>query len=421
MNALAGPATAVLTALAAATTGGLLIGMERGWRQREQPDGSRIAGIRTFGLLGLSGGLAGLLTDVLAASLALVIGLVIVSGYRASVRSDALSATTAISAVLTFVIGLAAVRQSPTVALAGSAATFGLLNARHSLHRLLRGLQEREIDAVSRFLLIALIVLPVLPDADIGPYGAWNPRRIWLVVVMVAGLSFAGYVAAKRFGAERGILITAICGAIVSSTAVTVSYARRLAAEPEDRHALNAGIALASIVMFIRVQVLTAILVPRALPTLALAMAPATCVAGGFAVVALLRQRRTQAGAVELGNPFDFAPALMLAGLVAVISLLARWALSRFGADEMAIVLAITGMMDVDAAVMTLSGLPTGALSPALAGVVLAGPVLANTGIKAIMAITIAPGRLGLRAALPLLAALVASLAGLAMSWHWWG
>jgi uncharacterized membrane protein (DUF4010 family) len=418
MDALAGPA---LTALAAAIASGLLIGMERGWSQRERPDGSRIAGIRTFGLLGLIGGLAGQIPDIMAAALALATGLVIVSGYRATIRSDAVSATTAISALLTFAVGMIAVRQSPTVALAAAAATFGLLSARRSLHGLLRGLEESEIDAVARFVLVALVVLPVLPDADVGPYGAWNPRRIWLVVVMVTGLSFAGYAAAKRFGAERGILVVAICGAIVSSTAVTADYARRLRSQPEDRNALNAGIALASIVMFVRVQVLTAILVPRALPTLALAMAPATLVAGGFALLAWLRQRHAPAPPVKLGNPFDFAPALMLAGLVAVLSLVARWALARFGADEMAVVLAITGMMDVDAAVMAMSGLPAATIAPALAGLVLAGPVLANTAIKAVMAITIAPGRLGWQAALPLLAALAASAAGLGLWWHWWG
>lgn len=417
MEILTGAASAEIAALAAATVSGLITGMERGWRQRQSPDGSRVAGIRTFGLLGLVGGLAGLLPDVMAAGLLFAAGLVIVAGYRATAQADTVSATTAIAALLTLAMGVVAVRQSPTVALATAAAAFGLLSARRSLHRLLRGLAKREIDAVARFLLVALVILPLLPDAEIGPYGAWNPRRIWLVVVLVAGLSFAGYVAARKFGSERGILVVAVSGALVSSTAVTADYARRLRLEPDARGALTAGIALASIVMFLRVQVLTAVLVPRALPTLALSMAPATLVAAGFALVAWLRQRHAAALPVKLGNPLDFWPALMLAGLVAILSLVARWALVRFGDSGMAVVLAVTGMMDVDAAVMTLSGLPTESITPALAGVVLAGPVLANTAIKAVMTMTIAPGRVGWQAALPLCASLLASLGGLGLWW----
>jgi len=234
--------------------------------------------------------------------------------------------------------------------------------------------------------------------------------------VLVAGLSFAGYVAARRFGSERGILAVAVTGAIVSSTAVTAEYARRLAREPEAKGPLAAGIAIASIVMFVRVQALTFVLVPRALPSLVLAMAPATAVSALLAFVMWRRQREAKSAPIKLGNPFDFAPALILAGSVAVLSLIARWALERFGGSGMAVVLGLTGLMDVDAAVITLAGLPPTSVADTAAGVILAVPVLANTAIKGALTVALG-GRSGVTAALPLFAALLASVVGMA---GWW-
>jgi uncharacterized membrane protein (DUF4010 family) len=399
--------------LIAATAAGLLIGLERGWRQRAQDAGTRVAGFRTFGLIGLIGGIAGLASDPVAAALGLGVAATLAVGYWKSAREDALSATTTIAGVLTFGIGFAALRLSPGIALAAAAGSYIILSARRSMHALLRGLTEKEIEGVARFALVALVILPLLPDAAYGPYDAWNPRRIWMVVVLVTGLSFAGYVAARRFGADRGILIVALTGSLVSSTAVTADLARRLRKEPESRRALTAGIALASIVMFVRVQILVLVLIPRALPTLALAMAPATMVAGALAFLAWRRQRAEPAPPVPLGNPFDFGPALLLAAMVAILSLVARWALERFGGEGLAVVLGLTGLMDVDAAVLTLAGLPQAALDNATAGIVLAVPVLANTAIKGIIAVVIARGRDGIRASLPLFASLAASAAGL--------
>lgn len=409
-----------LTALAAAAASGLIVGVERGWSLRGRPSGGRVSGVRTFGLIGLTGGIAGLVPDIIAAVIALGVVALIVVGYFRSADRDHVSATNAVTSVLTFAMGMAAVRIAPVVALAIAGTTFALLSARRYLHRLLEGLSETEIESVARFLVVALVVLPLLPDQAMGPLDAWNPRRIWMVVVLVAGLSFAGYVAARRWGQQRGILVVAVTGAIVSSTAVTAEYARRMRDEPDARAALAAGIALASIVMFVRVQLLTALLVPAALPSLALTMAPATLVAGGFALLGWIRQRHAAAPQVKLGNPFDFGPALILAGSVAVLSLAARWALQHWGGEGIAVVLGLTGLMDVDAAVLTMAGLPSGTLGPWMAGVVLAVPVLANTTIKAALAAGIAWGHGGVRAALPLLAALLASAIAM-LAWSWLG
>ncbi|GAO56678.1 DUF4010 domain-containing protein [Novosphingobium sp. MD-1] len=406
-------AASSLIGLLAAVAAGLLVGIERGFSQRAEGEGNRVAGFRTFGLIGLLGGIAGLLGDGLAAVIGLGTLAVLVVGYVRTMRENRLSATTTIAAMLTFGVGLVAVRISPTVALGAAAAMFAILSGRQSMHALLRGLNAEEVEAAARFVLVALVVLPLLPDAAYGPYQAWNPRRIWLVVVFVTGLSFAGYVVTRRYGTNRGILFVALTGAIVSSTAVTAEYARRLRSEPEARGALTAGIALASIVMFVRVQLLVLALVPRALPSLAVAMAPATLVAGLLALIAW-RGQETRTGEVTLGNPLSFTPALLLAGLVAVLSLAARWALSRFGSSGIAVVLGLIGVSDVDAAVLTLANLPADALDGRTAGLVLSAPILANTAVKAGMTAVIGWRAGGVRAALPLATSLVASGAALA-------
>ncbi|ATE65320.1 MgtC/SapB family protein [Rhizorhabdus dicambivorans] len=408
MDSVIPPLPNLLAALAA----GLLVGLERGWSQRGLGEGRRVAGFRTFGLFGLGGGVAGLAPDIIAAALLLGVVVMLAIGFLREADASHVSATNSIAGLLTFTAGFLAVRDSPTVGLSVAAAMFVMLSARQSLHALLKGVDESEIEGIARFVLVALVILPLLPDRAMGPYDAWNPRNIWMVVVFVTGLSFVGYAAVRRLGSDRGLLIVALTGALVSSTAVTADFARRMRSQPEARGALIAGIAVASMVMFLRVQLLTLALAPRALPALALAMAPATIVAGLCALVAW-RGQGARDGAVSVANPLAFGPALLLAGLVAILSLVARWSLEQFGDKGLALVLGLTGMSDVDAAVMTLAGLPPEALDAWTAGLVLAVPVLANTAIKAGMAIVIAWGHGGWRAAWPLIAALAASGAGL--------
>jgi uncharacterized membrane protein (DUF4010 family) len=401
--------------LLAAIAIGLLIGMQRGWAQRSFGTGRRVAGFRTFGLIGLIGGIGGLAPDMMAAALAIGVAAVLTAGYVRSVDQDHLSATTTLAGILTFAASFCATRFSPVFGLAIGGATFAMLSARQSMHALLRGMDDQEIEGVSRFLLVSLVILPLLPDRAMGPYEAWNPRNIWLVVVFVIGLSFAGYALSRRLGQGRSILLVALTGAIVSSTAVTAEYARRLRDEPTIRGPLAAGIAIASIVMFVRVQLLALALIPRALPTLALTMAPATFVAILFALFAF-RHHRGDSAKVSIANPLGFGPALILAAMVIVLSLVARWALHHFGQQGMAVVLTLTGISDVDAAVITMSGLPAHMLNDRTAGLSLGGAVLANTLAKAIMTVVIGWGHGGVRASIPLFAALGTAAASI-LAW----
>jgi uncharacterized membrane protein (DUF4010 family) len=233
-----------------------------------------------------------------------------------------------------------------------------------------------------------------------GPLSAWNPRQFGLVVVLVSGLSFVGYVLARRTQENRGILVTAVCGAIVSSTAVTVALARRLQFGERPAGALIGGIILASAIMFLRVLVLSALLVPRAVTGLL----PLTLPTFGLAIcLAWLATRRSgpsdKTADVQLGNPLDLGAALGLALLFAGISLAVRFASQRFGELGVAGILALTGLADVDAAVLALATLPRGSLPTEMLGLVLAGPIILNTALKAGLTIAIAPNRNGMWAA----------------------
>ncbi|MGN6121502.1 MAG: MgtC/SapB family protein [Sphingomonas oligoaromativorans] len=403
-------------ALAAALGSGLLIGLDRGWRQRKQPSGTRVAGFRTFGLLGLAGGITGLFPDIPAAAGTLATGAIIALGYRHSLNAGERSATSAVAALATFFAGIACARLGPVVGLCTAGAAFVILGARQTMHRLLNGLSETEIAGAARFALVAFVILPLLPDQEMGPYGAWNPRRIWLVVVFVIGLSFAGYVAARRIGSSRGVLIMALTGAMVSSTAVTLDLAQRLRASPGAGRILGAGIALASAVMIVRIQFLSLVLVPRAASTLAIGLAPASLIAVGFAALAWRKQSK-QNIRLEISNPAGFRPAIILACVIATLSLITRWLLPRVGGAETAIILGLVGMSDVDAAVMVMAGIPSHAIDGHTAGLALTVPALANTIVKAIMTIVVAPGRPGWIAACPLFVACTASAGTILVIW----
>lgn len=409
------PSAATILSLAQALGCGLLIGTERGWTDREQAPGTRVAGIRTFGLLGLCGGLSGLLHPMLGAVIAAgCVGLIIYGYVRQRATGPDASATTAVAALLAVATGAAAGGGQGTAALAAAAIVTLMLASRETLHSWLAGLDRVELLATARFCVVALVILPMLPNRDLGPYAAINPRALWLVVVLVSGLSFVGYLLAKRLGPARGLLVTAACGAIVSSTAVTVAFARRLGPEAPNRQ-LVGGIAIASGVMFGRVLVLVAVLAPAFTIPIAIAVVPALAVTAPFIVLALRAGSSVRGQALTLGNPFDLRPALLLAAMVGGLAIASRWLLDRSGDAGVGLLLAVTGVADVDAAVITFSRLPAGSLSPQSAAAVLVAPVLLNTAFKAVLALSFGARPFGIRAAFPLALAVIAGTAATAL------
>lgn len=415
---------ASLEGVALALALGLLVGIERGWSQRDKADGSRFAGVRTYGLLGLAGGLGGALQAAFPALaivlLATTAGLVVLGYWRSTRGTSSISGTASLVGLLTLACGFMAGAGGFALASAATGIMVLVLAMRQQLHGWVEALTEREVLAIAHFALIALVILPLLPDTPMGPLDAWRPRQIWMVVVLVCGFSFLGYIASKRLGASRGMLATAAAGSMVSSTAVTAALAGRLRDGTDDRALLNAGIALASAVMFVRITVLVAALAPFALvPLLAWAVPGLTMSLLGAWLIGRRRDRAHLASgaALPLRNPFALGPALILAALVMVLSLAARWVLVRYGDAGLAVVLAISGMLDVDSAIITMGNLPGGSIAPQMAALVLMPPVLLNTLVKAGTALTLAGWRGAAPGALTLLAAAIVPLS--VLPWLW--
>ena len=369
----------VATALAC----GLLIGIERGWKLREEEPGTRVAGIRTFSILGLASGMAGLIgvTGYPFVASAIVIGAVaiMVTAYSRELRNQH-DSTSAVAAIATIAIGFLAGSGNPALAIASAAVGVALLAMRTELHGFVEKLDQEDVKALARYAVIACAILPFLPSGHYGPLGAWNPQKLWLVVVLVTGFSFLGYVANRIFGERHGTIATALIGGAYSSTAVTQSLAQRLGRE-ERAGAEPAGIALATAVMYLRVALLVALLATRVFMPLAIILFPATLVAW-LAGWWLYRKAPRHEGPSPPGNPIAILPALGFVAFVAVAAVAARWAAGRFGEMGIAVLLLIVGSTDVDTAIITLGGLPAVAISPLLAAIAIAGTIIVNMAVK---------------------------------------
>jgi len=409
-----------LTGAGLALALGLLVGVQRGWALRDEPAGHRFAGIRTYGLLGLAGGIAGAL-QAQAAGLAFVLllataALVVLGYWRTTQKNPSISGTASLAGLITLAAGFLA--GSGTYALGSALAgiTVLVLSQRNRLHHFLRHIDETEMMGIARFALIALVILPLLPDTPMGPLDAWRPRQLWLVVVLVSGFSFAGYAGVKLLGPSRGVLATAAAGSMVSSTAVTASLGGKLRDGAGDKLLLNAGIALASAVMFLRVMLLTAALAPFAFTPFATLAVPGMSASLIATVLLLRRHGQGPAGTQELvkvANPFELKPALLLMLLTMALTVAARWVLARYGDAGLATVLAISGSVDVDSAVITMGNLPPGTLTARTAGLILLAPVALNSLFKTATLLGLAGWKQGAPAALALLASVAAACAAL--------
>lgn len=384
---------------------GLLIGLERGWQERAAPEGSRIAGLRTFGLIGFLGGLWAVLAEqfgalVLGFAFAVLAALMMLAHREDVRRNRDLGITTVVAALVTFALGALAALDQIAVAAAGAVLTMTLLSLKPVLHGWLRRMEYGDLTAVIKLLLISVVVLPALPDAGYDPWQALNPYRIWWMVILIAALSFAGYVAIKWAGARRGLLLTGLLGGMVSSTLVTLNFAR-LARDEQLAGPLAAGIVLAAAVMFPRMLATVAVINPALLPALAVPLGLMTCTAGACAWWLGRRQTGAQGEpALPVGNPMELLPALKFGALLALVMLCARGMHAWLGHGGLYAVAAVSGLTDVDAITLSLAQMAQETVDPdaAARGIVLAA--LANTAFKGGLATAIA-GRSLARRVLP--------------------
>jgi len=404
-------------AVGAAVASGLLIGIERGWKLREQEPGSRVAGVRTFSMLGLGSGIAGLIGTfgypLVAAAIAIGAIAIMVIAYSRELQNQH-DSTSAIAAMVTIAIGFLAGSGNPGVAIASASVAVAFLALRTELHGFVERLDEEDVKALARYAIIAGAVLPFLPSGHYGPLGAWNPQKLWLVVVLVTGFSFLGYVANRIFGERHGTIATALIGGAYSSTAVTQSLAQRLGSE-EQVGAEPAGIALATAVMYLRIPILIAVLATRVLPAILILLLPAILVAWGAGYWLYRKAPKADAPAPP-GNPIALFPALGFVVFVAIAAVVARWAQGSFGQSGIAVTLLIIGSMDVDVAIVTLGTLAPETITPLLAAMAISGTTIVNMAVKAGITLVYARKK-GISAAVAMTASVIVLALMIGLAW----
>lgn len=396
---------------------GLIVGIERGWRERDAPAGSRTAGVRTYGLSGLLGGVFAALAQAAETPLLLAIGFLGFAAVfawfkvREEEADESFSVTGVVAALIVFGLGALAVAGDPKAAAAAGVATAGLLALRDPLHGLLEHLTWQELRSALLLAAMTVIVLPNLPNTTIDPWGGVNPREIWFFTVLTAGISYAGYVAVKVAGPARGVLVSALAGALVSSTAVTLAFARRAAAG-ELAGLLAAGASLASLVSVLRVVTIVVIVRPSLVPHFAV---PALVGGAAFGVGALFLLRQpgeTKVSDSRIGNPFDLGPLLLFAGAFAGVALLSAWATQHFGSGGIYVTSGVFGVMDVDVATLTAARLAGTSIPLPVAAQAILLAIAVNAVMRVVFAGVAGPAPYALRFAAVTLAAIILGALG---------
>ncbi len=405
--------------LAVALALGLLVGAERGWKSRELGEGRRVAGLRTFGLTGLLGGVAGLLANDLGP---LSIGLVFIGlamllavayARTTPLEPDAnISITTLVALLLTFALGALATHFDMALAAAAAVVATLLLDLKATLHGWLAKVEERELSALLRLLLISVVVLPFLPNGNFGPWQALNPYVLWWMVVLISAISFCGYVAVKLLGQRWGVALTALLSGLVSSTALTLHFSRLARHQPGNGSLLAGGILFSCAAMPPRLLVVALVLHPDLARALLLPFAAMEIL---ILLPALYWWHQANHDHVldtgHLNNPLELKAALGFGVLLSMV-MLATTAARQLVSDEALLAVAlISGIADVDAITASLSHLSLSAVSTAtaLTGIVLAAA--SNNLSKSTMAVLIGGKAIGWRVAVPLTVSAAAAVA----------
>ena len=406
----------LLTALAI----GMLIGVERGWHEREHKEGERIAGIRTYGILGLLGGIVALLTgknNVLLQGLTFVaIAFVWSIAYVMNfTREKDASITGLIAGLLTYTLGVAAGLGYIKEASAAAVVTAILLGFKPELHNWVQQLKREELQAGFKMLIISVVLLPVLPNKDYGPWGALNPYEIWWMVVIIALISFVGYFAVKIAGTRRGILYTGLFAGLSSSTAVTLHFSSLVKQNTQIEVPAATGVLLASATMFPRALAIVsifnhALFVPLLKPVIVMSV-----IVYGVSVYFWRRQLKIAQPDNQqnvLRNPLNLGVALRFGLLLSAILLLSKGLQHYFGDAGMYALSGLSGMVDVDAISLSMARMNNNGdimLTATVIAITLA--LASNSVVKGVYALSIGGMRFGAKVALPLVVAAAAGVA----------
>jgi uncharacterized membrane protein (DUF4010 family) len=400
---------------------GLLIGVERGWKARGVEEGERVAGVRTYGLTGLLGGASALLAKHFGSPF---LGLAFIGMLAAFTtvyvvnlrREDDAGITSLITGVLTFGLGALAASGEIIVAAAAAVVTTLLLSYKPLLHRWVRALEEEELRAGIKLLLISVVLLPILPNHGFGPWQALNPYAIWWMVVLVATLSFLGYFAIKVGGARRGAVFTGLFGGLASSTALTLHFARVSRQSPDLAPMLGLGIVLAGVTMLPRLLLVAVVLnrdlfIPVLVP--AVVMGLLLCLPIPFLWRSPSEDHELTS---PLKNPLELGAALSFGVVLAVILFLGEAMRSGFGNGGVIAFAAASGIVNLDAVTLSLASMSDQniGLGVAASGIVIAASI--NNLAKGLAATVLGGRTIALRSGLPLAAS---AIGGLVSVWLW--
>ncbi|MGE0439913.1 MAG: MgtC/SapB family protein [Gemmatimonadales bacterium] len=391
-------ALTLATRLGIAALAGLAVGFEREWSGHASGPAARFAGIRTFMLLGLLGGIGGWCAvegreAIGALLLAAGAGLSLVA-YLAAVRRNPadLDGTTEVAAIVVLALGAVAGAGQLAIAGGGAAVVALMLGEKQVIRDFVSRIDEAEMRAGLQFAVLALVILPLLPEGPFGPWDAIRPRLIWTVVVLLSGVNFASFLARQALGESRGHLAAGALGGLISSTAVTLAYARKSRLEPEHTATLAAGSIVASTVLFPRVALVATALNPAFAPTVAVWLGAMFVVAVGAALFVASKTRRLADGTAEEAapaNPLQLGSAVKMALGFQLVMLFLEAARDRFGDLGIFTGAALAGLTDVDALTLGMSRMAGDGASAHLAAAALLVGIISNTVLKAAVALVV--------------------------------
>lgn len=391
--------------LALALAIGFLVGVERGWRGRDVAEGGRTAGIRTYALTGLLGGLAGLLSAEVGGWAFATLGLPFAGAFiwfkqREQADEHDHSVTAIVAALLVFALGAYATVGAWQVAAGAAVVVTGLLAFKDVLHGWLKRLTWPELRSALVLLAMSFVALPLLPDRGFGPHGLVNPHELWMLTIVMAGVSFAAYALVKVFGPSRGLIAASIAGALVSSTAVTFQLGRAAKTDAGSGRLAAGAALLAGAVMAMRLLGIAAILSPSLLHTLLPPMG-GFVVASALAAAAVIGKQGWRADAANswpMKSPFEFGVVLKLGLVLGAVMAAARALSEIYGAQGLLPVSALAGLVDADAVVLAVARMTTReGLDAGLAGQAVLLAAAVDSVSKIVIACVVGGRRFGLR------------------------
>lgn len=411
------PATEIFPALGVSLALGLLVGLEREWSK------DKVAGIRTFSLVTLSGALAALIANtyggwVIGAAIVFLTAMIVI-GNLPAMRSRAADRglTTEFAILVMFFVGMLPMLRHSGVAVVVAGSVMVLLLGKKTMHGIVNRIGEKELHAIARLVLIGLVILPILPNKAYGPYGVLNPFSIWLMVVLIVGISLIAYLVGKFVGPKKSVFLSGLLGGLISSTATTASLSRQSRESTTGVRMLVLVIMIASVVVFVRIiaEILAvapgagAVMVPPLIATMAWI--------GLVAFVCWLFARKEAVHPSDREPPSEIKGAVAFGLLYAIVLLGVAVAKQHFGDAGLFTVAAISGLTDMDAITLSTASLVnSGNLDPSIAWRVILTGGAANLVFKAVLAAMLGTRQLGGMVAVAFTASLVG--AGL-IAWLW--